>query len=355
MSFDAQSAFPALTYLAYHFARALTAFIQRDSFLYWPFALSALLIAIAVAYAAHRAQSGTTFKSALRAGLSRKLWWHPSARADYRLYFANALVLPALFAMLLFSEKHVVRWLDALFGGAGVTAATGADASVASRIAFTLVFFVAYDFGRFVAHTLLHDVPLLWDFHKVHHSAETLNPMTTFRAHPVDLAVMAWVPALTTGVATWIFNKVAAPVSVYSFLGLHVLVFAFNLIGILRHSQVWLHYGPAWGKWLISPAHHQLHHSCEAEHAGAVNRGFELALWDRLYGTLYVPGRKTEFRMGLGDGTDAEWHNVRRMYVLPFVLAGRRIGRACQRFVKRERADRAGEPLSAGLPKRPPG
>jgi sterol desaturase/sphingolipid hydroxylase (fatty acid hydroxylase superfamily) len=290
--------------------------------------------------------------------LSRAVWWHPSARADYRLYFANALVLPALFGVLLFNAKHVVHWLDALFGGS--TAAASADASIVSRVAFTLVFFVAYDLGRFVAHSLLHDVPVLWEFHKVHHSAETLNPITTFRAHPVDLAVMAWVPALTTGVATWLFTKVTAvPVSFYTFLGLHVLVFAFNLIGILRHTHVWLHFGPVWGKWFISPAHHQLHHSCEAEHVGGVNRGFELALWDRLYGTLYVPGRKTPFRMGLGDGTEAEWHNVRRMYVMPFTLARERIKAGTRRLLGRpDETGTAAAPdgaLSAGLPKPPPG
>ena len=46
----------------------------------------------------------------------------------------------------------------------------------------------------------------------------------------------------------------------------------------------------------------------------ACNRGFELAVWDRLYGTLYVPHRQESFRMGLGDGTDEQWHTVRRMY-----------------------------------------
>ncbi|HEX2825387.1 MAG TPA: sterol desaturase family protein [Burkholderiales bacterium] len=353
MSFDLQSAYHALTYLAYHLTKAVTAFIQRDSFLYWPFALSALLIAIAVAYAAHRARPAGSFASRLRASLSRELWWNASARADYRLYFANALLLPVVFGMVLFSEKQVVRWLDAITGGATDVAAA-ADASIASRVAFTIVFFLAYDFGRFVAHTLLHDVPLLWEFHKVHHSAETLNPMTTFRAHPVDLAVMAWVPVLMTGLATWTFNKLAAPVSLYTFLGLHVLVFAFNLIGILRHSHVWLHYGPSWGKWLISPAHHQLHHSREPEHAGGVNRGFELAVWDRLYGTLCVPGRKTEFRMGLGDGTDGQWHNVRRMYVLPFTLAEQRIGNTWRRLTGRAPAAPA-ETFSADAPKQPRG
>jgi sterol desaturase/sphingolipid hydroxylase (fatty acid hydroxylase superfamily) len=316
--------FQALHYLAFNVTKAVTALVQRESVIYWPFVLSALVIAVAVAYASRRSKPETSFTASLRGGLSRDLWWHPSARADYRLYFVNALVLPALFGVVLFGEKHVASWLDALIGGAPVLL-SASDPSIASRVAFTLAFFVAYDFGRFVAHSLLHDIPVLWEFHKVHHSAEMLNPMTAFRAHPVDLAVMAWVPALTTGIATWAFNRVAeVPVSVYSFLGLHVLIFAFNLIGILRHSHVWLHYGPSWGKWLISPAHHQLHHSCEPEHIGA-NRGFELAIWDRLYGTLFVPGAKKAFRMGLGDGSEAEWHNVRRMYLQPFVAARRRL------------------------------
>jgi sterol desaturase/sphingolipid hydroxylase (fatty acid hydroxylase superfamily) len=345
--------FDGIVYLASNLTKAVTALIQRDSILYWPYALTGLAIALAVAYASARA--GGSFAKSLRAGCSRELWWNASARADYRLYLVNALVVPVLFAWVLFSDKHVVGWLNAFAGGAA--ASSSADASIVSRVAFTLIFFIAYDFGRFVAHALLHDVAVLWEFHKVHHSAETLNPLTAFRAHPLDLAMMAAVPALTTGVATWAFNRVAeVPVSAYSFLGLHVLVFAFNLVGILRHSQVWLHFGPVWGKWLISPAHHQLHHSCEPEHIG-VNRGFELAVWDRLYGTLHVPGRRTPFRIGLGDGTDGEWHNVRRMYLVPFRNAGRQIVTGAQTFARGRRLRPEGEApaLSPELPKPPRG
>jgi len=104
----------------------------------------------------------------------------------------------------------------------------------------------------------------------------------------------------------------------------HALLWLSNLIGNLRHSPVWLSYGPSWGRWLISPAHHQLHHSCEARHFGR-NRGFALALWDRLYGTLYVPGARPEaFRLGLGDGSDERYHHLGRMYLLPFVSGFRR-------------------------------
>src|SRR6185503_10340022 len=199
-----------------------------------------------------------------------------------------------------------------------------ASAGIGVKIAYTIFFFVAYDFGRFVAHSLLHDVRILWEFHKVHHSAEVLTPMTTFRAHPIDLAVMYWVPTVTTGVVTWLFHRfVDAGIGFYTFLGLHIVMWLGNLIGNLRHWQVWLSYGQTLNRWLISPAHHQLHHSAEPRHWGC-NRGFELAIWDRLYGTLYVPSNQPEtFRMGLGDGTDGKWNTLGRMYLWPFQLAFR--------------------------------
>ena len=225
--------------------------------------------------------------------LSLRDWWNRSARADYRLYFANALALPLVFGVLMFNHKHIVKLLDGTFGLASSPDAAVTDPPSIAFLAFTVVFFIAYDFGRFVAHSLLHDVPVLWEFHKVHHSAETLNPITTFRAHPIDLLVMAWVPAVMTGAVTWGFNKLTvAPVSFYTYLGLHVILFASNLVGTLRHTHVWLSYGTFWGKWVVSPAQHQLHHSYEPQHIGC-NRGFELAVWDGFTGRYkYQPARK---------------------------------------------------------------
>ena len=144
-------------------------------------------------------------------------------------------------------------------------------------------------------------------------------------------------PAFTTGIATWSFNQIAAgPVTAYTFLGMHVLIWGFNLIDNLRHSNVWLTYGPGLGKWLISPAHHQLHHSYEPRHLGC-NRGFDIALWDRLYGTLYVPAAQPEsFRMGLGDGTDGQWNTLWRIYAWPFAGAMRALSNVFrQRWARR--------------------
>ncbi len=310
-----QSLYDAIFFTSYHLTMALLAPVQRDSLLYWPFLISSLAITvIALAYWQRR-EKGLNPE---RFG-TRRLWWHRSARADYRLYFVNALVFPAVFGALLFNQHDFAAWLDRLLGYSGHA---GEATPIGWKLAYTLVFFVAYDFGRFVAHSMLHDIPVLWEFHKVHHSAEVLTPITAYRAHPVDLLVMAWGGTTAVGLASWGFNHLAgAVVSAYLFLGLHVLVWISNLTGNLRHTPVWITYGAVLGKWLISPAHHQLHHSLESRHLGC-NRGFDLAIWDRLYGTLYVPaGPEESFSIGLEDGRD--WHTVRQMLLGPFAGAAR--------------------------------
>ena len=298
------------------------AFLHRDSFIYWPFILSTLVIAM-LAWRFTRARGDLDpgkahWREFFDRYLSRRIWWHASAKADYRYYLINCMLFPLIGGPVLFSSDTVVRALGSVFGApAAINSAPGFGVI----LVYSLLFFVVYDLGRFVAHSLLHDIPALWHFHKVHHSAEVLTPMTSFRAHPIDLAVMAWVPAVTTGVLTWLFHRYIHPgVGFITFLGVHFIMWVFNLIGNLRHWHIWISYGPTLNRWLISPAHHQLHHSYEARHLGC-NRGFELAIWDRLYGTLYVPPESPEtFRMGLGDGTDGRWRSLWRLYVWPFQM-----------------------------------
>lgn len=325
-SFAGNFLYDAVFTVTLNLAKAVLAFLQQDSFLYWPFLVSTVIIAMLAwrfGHASGERDGPVSCRKFFQRFLGRSLWWHPSARADYRFYLVNAVVFPLLAGPFMFGEQAITRFFDQAlvhYLGAGVTN-TG-TAGVLDKIVYTVVFFFAYDFGRFVAHSLLHDVRILWEFHKVHHSAEVLTPITSFRAHPVDLAIMAWVPAVTTGVVTVLFHRfVDSGIGFYTFLGLHAVMWVFNLVGNLRHWHVWISYGATLNRWLISPAHHQLHHSSESRHWGC-NRGFELAIWDRLYGTLYVPPNEPEtFHMGLGDDTDGRWDTLGRMYLWPFRLA----------------------------------
>ncbi|MGI9367986.1 MAG: sterol desaturase family protein, partial [Ruegeria sp.] len=48
---------------------------------------------------------------------------------------------------------------------------------VAATVTFLLVFYLVVDFIWFYVHYLQHKIPVLWQFHKVHHSAEVMHPL----------------------------------------------------------------------------------------------------------------------------------------------------------------------------------
>jgi sterol desaturase/sphingolipid hydroxylase (fatty acid hydroxylase superfamily) len=96
-------------------------------------------------------------------------------------------------------------------------------------------------------------------------------------------------------------------------------MFLFNLLfANLRHSHVWLAWPPSLGWILGSPANHQIHHSAEERHLDK-NFGGVFAIWDWMFGTLYLPREREVFRMGLADGTGTEYSSILRLYGLPFV------------------------------------
>ena len=296
--------------------RAICFPLQQASPLYWPFLLSTPLFALLAWWLVAR-RGGQGLAGFLREHLGAAVWGHASARADYRYYLLNAMVFALLFAPLIVSGVGLAELLRGAlqhWWGDGPQWAI----STGVRVAYTLLFFIAYDFGRWLAHTWLHDVPLLWKFHQVHHSAEVLTPFTAFRVHPVDLFVTFSVPVLVSAPVTAAFLYLfPGSVTGYVFLGATFFIGLTGLIANLKHSHVWIGYGPL-NRWWISPAHHQLHHSADPKHWGK-NRGFEIGLWDRLAGTLYIPSSEREvFVMGLGDGRDAEWHSVSTLFLRPF-------------------------------------
>ena len=291
----------------------LRAIVDPGTLLHWPFLLSALLITLTVYRVRGRVQSffGQYF--------SRKVWWHASARADYLYYLINGAFFPILFAPLL-AVSSAVSGLIA--EGIQVSAHPHQTATPVWGMALYFVAtFIAYDFGRYVGHWVQHKNPVLWEFHKVHHSAEVLTPLTSFRLHPVDLLLMSVVPGIMTGIVGGIaIVLTGGAVTAWQILGMHGGIAVYHLISNLRHTHAWISFGPVVSQYLISPAQHQIHHSAESKHFHK-NIGWAFAVWDRWFGTLYVPKEEENFDYGLGDGSDSDYHGVVRMYFLPFVRA----------------------------------
>ena len=184
---------------------------------------------------------------------------------------------------------------------------------------FTFSLFLLDDGAKYIVHRGLHRVSLLWCFHKVHHTAEVLTPLTVYRTHPIEVVIFALrsiiVQALAAACFLFFFGDRAELVTI---LGANAILFAFNAAGSnLRHSHVWITYGSFLECIFISPAQHQLHHSAEPQHENK-NFGAVLALWDWLGHTLLIAGEKPPMNFGVRH-EKAPKHNLLEIYIMPFI------------------------------------
>ena len=186
----------------------------------------------------------------------------------------------------------------------------------------TLALYLAYEFAYWLNHYLSHRWRILWEFHKVHHSAESLSVLTNFRVHPVDTIVFYNMVAVAGGFSTaaldFLFGRQTDAITIG---GTNLLIFLTSMmLTHLQHSQLWISLPGRWGRWLLSPAHHQIHHSIDARHHNT-NFGNTLAAFDHLFGTLCLPAKRRE-RLVFGvDGIAYDPHSVRGAMLMPFVDA----------------------------------
>ncbi|MGH7089217.1 MAG: sterol desaturase family protein [Stellaceae bacterium] len=257
-------------------------------------------------------------RGALRYCFPVRLFRHPSSVSDLKVMLLNTLLLlplaPAVTATAMASYGGIQHGLKMLAGAD----ALGLPITTGSMLVATLVNVLAIELTLFLTHYAQHKVPLLWEFHKTHHSAKVLTPFTVFRMHPVDLFVIAIVNAALIGATSSAFVFLFGTNPVLSILGNNVFVFAFYLFGYnLRHSHVWLMY-PGWlGRHISGPALHIIHHSIDPRHRDK-NLAQIFTFWDRMAGTLYLPAGKEAIEIGIGNGEEVEFRTLPALYFLPF-------------------------------------
>ena len=254
--------------------------------------------------------------------LAPRRWRHPSHVADLGFVLFNILVAGALFGWALLSTNTVAHACTTVLRKVLTTAPLRGAPPWLTSPAVTLMLFVAYEFGYYVDHWLSHRVPTLWAIHKPHHAAETLTPLTVFRVHPLESLKLMNILAVVMGATAAACDALVGPGREATLGGRNILFLSlWFAIGHLQHSNLWLTIPGPLGRLLISPAHHQLHHSADPRHFGK-NLGNFLSVFDRLFGTLREPGRDREpLVFGVGDG-QARPHSVTACLIRPLVEAG---------------------------------
>ena len=301
--------------------------VDANKRIYWGYLFSALALAIPV-FLAQKSQKfqKKSVVNFFRFVFPKDIYTARSARHDYALLVFNKLIKAALFPVVAVTMVPIALAvsgaLEAVFGYF-----EHFQLSTTAVIAiFTLLLFIIDDFTRFLLHYLLHKVPILWEFHKVHHSAEVMTPFTIYRSHPVESYLYACRMALTQGFVVGVCYYFLGPtLQMFDILGANAFVFVFNVMGSnLRHSHIWLSWGDKIEGWFISPAQHQIHHSTNPKHFD-VNLGSALAIWDRMINNLVKASSVKSLSIGLGNSVDHS--SLWQIYLDPLRRAGQRIVR----------------------------
>lgn len=277
---------------------------QSHSQYYWPTYFAAALCAVLFYFILKRRR--LSLKKALSIVFPAKLLSHDSSKLDLKLMFLGIYYIMIQGLMVgsftWISVEKVGQSLSAVLGQP--PSAIGPSYSVTGTS--ILLVFLAVEFGYWFSHLLMHKIPALWEFHKVHHSAEVLTPLTEWRQHPLELAIfpvlVGIAVCLIQGPIIWYFgatSQIINPVSA----NLLSMAFWYTILH-LRHSELPFYATGVLGKIIQAPAHHQVHHSINPKHFDK-NLGYCLSVWDWAFGTLYVPKKDEKFSYGLGHEDSA--------------------------------------------------
>ena len=256
-----------------------------------------------------------------RALFPKRIVRHRSNRADIGYLLFNVFLSGIVFGWAVLAYQSItntiITALVAIFG----PVAPSTLPLIVSRTGVTVLLFLGYELGYWFNHWLSHKVPFLWEFHKVHHTAEVLTPITNFRVHPVYswifANILAFSAAIAGGIGNYAFGNTTYQYAIND-TNLILVIFIHTYVH-LQHSHMWISFQGWLGRMFVSPAHHQVHHSGDPKHFNK-NFGSCLALWDWMFGTLYVPSKEREaLSFGFPDRADA--HTFKGEVIDPLINA----------------------------------
>jgi sterol desaturase/sphingolipid hydroxylase (fatty acid hydroxylase superfamily) len=169
-----------------------------------------------------------------------------------------------------------------------------------------LLLFLVRDFVQWNVHRLLHRVPVLWEFHKVHHSVREMGFAAHLRYHFMENIIyksLEYIPLAMIGFGLRDF----------------IIVHLFTIVvGHLNHANIYVPLGPL--KYIFNnPQMHIWHHAKDLPQGKyGINYGLTLSVWDYLFGTAHIPHDGRDIKLGF-EGVDEYSHNFFEQTKKPFV------------------------------------
>lgn len=168
---------------------------------------------------------------------------------------------------------------------------------------------VLFDLFIYVQHVLFHHLPALWRLHMIHHADLDFDLTTGIRFHPLEIVLSM---GIKLGLV-YLFGPPAVSVILFEII--------LNATAMFSHSNLRL--PPGIDGFLrllvVTPDMHRVHHSVVIRERNS-NFGFNLSVWDRLFGTYRPqPERGHEgMTIGLANFRDPSRLGLLQLLILPF-------------------------------------
>lgn len=165
---------------------------------------------------------------------------------------------------------------------------------------------ILLDGWMYVWHRLNHRIPLLWRFHRMHHSDTNMDVTTATRFHIGEHVIsgvlrLLLIPLL--GLSIW--QIVVYEIAVVAMIHFH-------------HANITIGRADRWLRCLIvTPDMHKVHHSRWQPETDS-NYAVVLSIWDRLARTFRLNADPHSLTFGLDEFDDEHWQTIRGMIQTPF-------------------------------------
>jgi sterol desaturase/sphingolipid hydroxylase (fatty acid hydroxylase superfamily) len=221
-------------------------------------------------------------------------WQH--ALVNLALALFNTVILGLVFGT---ATVAVARW--AKEDGLGILHAADLPTWASWMLALVLL-----DGWMYLWHFANHSMPILWRFHRVHHSDLHMDVTTATRFH---LGEHLGAATLRLGL-----------IPLVGFELWHLIVYDALVIAVTQfhHADISLGRLDAWLRWLVvTPDMHKVHHSNEPRETDS-NFSTVLSVWDRLAGTLVLRPNVRGIVFGLKEFQDGAWQSAWGLLRMPF-------------------------------------
>jgi len=224
--------------------------------------------------------------------------WRKKQRIFRKDFFLDAFYI--LFNFFLFSligynalSNIGVELFNDFLGLFGITNIVAIEVQTLPVWSQLLIMFIVADFIQWNVHRMLHRVPWMWKFHKVHHSVKEMGFAAQFRFHFLETIVyksIQYIPLAMIGFG------------IEQFFVVHMFAV---FVGHLNHANLDWSYGKL-GYVFNNPRMHIWHHSKELPegHPYGINFGLTLSIWDYLFGTAFIPRSGRDIELGFEDDTN---------------------------------------------------